>query len=283
MARDNDASVAELTDAWRRVLRHLVPPDRIVATASLGATNPEWQRLFDLSYPETTALVALAEAPELKAAMRAAGIGAGMRVLDAACGPGVISRFLLDVGAREVIGVDFSAAMLALARAVPLLTPSGASLRFLEGDLRQPLPFPDDSFDAVWMGDQWLPEALPELRRVTRPGGRIVFKIGGLAPGLMYAWDPGFNARIHAAFRAGLAARGLGHETGLARSMLGYAWGPQRAQNFYHGLKQFGLGRLWTVNVERLTPVPPIWETYLCQFFALWQGGHLNEQADPAD
>ncbi|SEN27456.1 Methyltransferase domain-containing protein [Roseovarius tolerans] len=107
--------------------------------------------------------------PHLVAAVDA---GPDTDVLDLCCGHGNVSAGLVGVGAR-VTGLDFSAAMLELARAaVP-----GA--RFVSGDAMQ-LSFPDASFDAVTIGFGMPhvpepPRVVAEVRRVLKPGGRIAF------------------------------------------------------------------------------------------------------------
>jgi ubiquinone/menaquinone biosynthesis C-methylase UbiE len=59
--------------------------------------------------------------------LEAACIGAGMRVLDLACGPGFVSAAVAERGAQPV-GLDFSSAMVGLARA------GHPGVRFEEGD-----------------------------------------------------------------------------------------------------------------------------------------------------
>lgn len=99
-----------------------------------------------------------------------AGIGPGQRVLDLCCGQGNVSAALAAAGA-EPVGVDFSPAMLAIARdRVP-------GVEFIEGDA-QDLPFPDRDFDAVVcnFGLVHVPDqarALAEVARVLKPGGRF--------------------------------------------------------------------------------------------------------------
>jgi SAM-dependent methyltransferase len=73
--------------------------------------------------------------------LHAACVGAGMRVLDLACGPGPVTAALDGRGAHPV-GLDFSPAMLTLARG------AHPSLQFEEGDA-EASPFADRSFDAV--------------------------------------------------------------------------------------------------------------------------------------
>jgi ubiquinone/menaquinone biosynthesis methyltransferase len=107
-----------------------------------------------------------------------AGLDAGDRALDVCCGTGDLALELKRrVGSDgAVVGVDFSEPMLALAR--------GKSRRAgLPVDYRSAnalaLPFADGEFDAATVGFGVrnvvdLPLALAELRRVVRPGGRIV-------------------------------------------------------------------------------------------------------------
>jgi ubiquinone/menaquinone biosynthesis C-methylase UbiE len=110
------------------------------------------------------------------AILNLAGDVAGRRILDAGCGAGPIAVKLRDRGAI-VAGFDSSAAMLELAR--KRLGPD-TDLRL--ADLASPLPYPDDAFDDViaalvlhylqdWTGP------LAELRRVLRPGGRLIAAI----------------------------------------------------------------------------------------------------------
>jgi SAM-dependent methyltransferase len=105
-----------------------------------------------------------------------AGDVAGRRILDAGCGSGPISAALRDRGAT-VTGFDSSTGMLELARR--RLGP-GADLHV--ADLGRPLPFPDGAFDDViaclvlhYLQDWTAP--LAELRRVLRPGGRLIVAV----------------------------------------------------------------------------------------------------------
>jgi SAM-dependent methyltransferase len=105
-----------------------------------------------------------------------AGDVAGRRVLDAGCGSGPLSAALRDRGA-VVSGFDSSVGMLELARR--RLGP-GADLRL--ADLGGPLPYPDGAFDDViaclvlhYLQDWTAP--LAELRRVLRPGGRLIVAV----------------------------------------------------------------------------------------------------------
>ena len=77
----------------------------------------------------------------IPALLDAAGVRAGADVLDVATGAGYVASAAAERGARA-IGVDFSAAQVALARE------RYPGLRFEEASA-DALPFPADSFDAV--------------------------------------------------------------------------------------------------------------------------------------
>ena len=106
------------------------------------------------------------------AILDAAAVEAGTRLLDVACGLGVVSEAAAARGALPV-GLDFADAMLERARA------RCPGLEFFVGDA-QDLPFAGDSFDAVTMnfGILHLPDperAIAEACRVVVPGGRFAF------------------------------------------------------------------------------------------------------------
>jgi ubiquinone/menaquinone biosynthesis C-methylase UbiE len=102
----------------------------------------------------------------------AAGVRAGTRLLDVACGPGYVAGAALERGA-DVLGLDVAEEMIALARS------HNAGAEFVVGDAHA-LPFPDDSFDAVTMSFGIHHVAVPEhvfaeAARVLRPGGTYAF------------------------------------------------------------------------------------------------------------
>ncbi|MBI5887069.1 MAG: methyltransferase domain-containing protein [Deltaproteobacteria bacterium] len=108
-----------------------------------------------------------------------AGVKQAEAALDLGCGTGIYSIELAKRG-MDVTGVDDSQEMLDRARIKAKA--EGVRIRFLKADAMA-LPFPDASFDIVlsvaalcFMEDPHA--ALMEMRRVLRPGGRVV--IGSL-------------------------------------------------------------------------------------------------------
>jgi SAM-dependent methyltransferase len=102
-----------------------------------------------------------------------AGVEAGQRILDVACGTGIVARTAADrlAGSGQVIGLDLNPAMLAVAGRVR------PELDWRQGDAAD-LPFPDGSFDRVLcqMALMFFPDRLLTLRemaRVARPGGVV--------------------------------------------------------------------------------------------------------------
>jgi ubiquinone/menaquinone biosynthesis C-methylase UbiE len=105
------------------------------------------------------------------------GVAAGERVLDVACGTGIVARELVGrVGATgTVIGCDSNAAMLATAREV------APEIDWKEGDALD-LPFDAASFDVVTcqQGYQFFPDrvkAAREAHRVLAHGGRLALAV----------------------------------------------------------------------------------------------------------
>ncbi|WP_372457934.1 class I SAM-dependent methyltransferase [Streptantibioticus parmotrematis] len=105
-----------------------------------------------------------------------AGDVSGRRILDAGCGSGPLFAALRDRGA-VMSGFDASAGMVQLARR---RLGDDADLRLAE--LGGPLPYADDTFDDVVAAlvlhylEDWGP-ALAELRRVLKPGGRLIVAV----------------------------------------------------------------------------------------------------------
>jgi len=102
-----------------------------------------------------------------------AGLRSGMKVLDVACGPGLVAQCALDVvgASGSVIGLDPSIGMLREAQKGPC--------RNLVRGVGESLPFPDGQFDFLSMGYalRHVPDlrlAFGEYRRVLKPGGIVL-------------------------------------------------------------------------------------------------------------
>jgi SAM-dependent methyltransferase len=137
---------------------------------ALGRTNAEYERLIEqaeLLRPLTERVV------------RAAGIGAGMHVLDIGCGMGDVSFLVAEIVGPEgsVVGVDLDGAVLGLANRRRVAR-GVTNVVFREGDARS--VDPERLFDAA-VGRfvlMYMRDPTPALRLVAekvRPGGTLVF------------------------------------------------------------------------------------------------------------
>jgi ubiquinone/menaquinone biosynthesis C-methylase UbiE len=113
---------------------------------------------------------------ERPAMINLAGDVAGRRVLDVGCGSGLLAAALRERGAL-VSGFDASRSMVELAR-----ERLGMDSDLRVADLGAALPYDDDSFDDVvaslvihYLGNWGAP--LTELRRILRPGGRLILSV----------------------------------------------------------------------------------------------------------
>lgn len=118
----------------------------------------------------------------------AADLRPGDRVLDVACGTGIIARLAADRVGVPVTGLDSNRGMLAVARSA---TPPDTPIDWCEADA-QAMPFAEEAFDIVLcqMGLQFFhdkPAALAEMRRVLAPQGRLLVNLPGPTPDLFSA------------------------------------------------------------------------------------------------
>ena len=125
----------------------------------------------------------------------------GDRVLDLACGTGIVARTadpMVQPGG-EVIGLDFNASQIVTARSID------SSIEWLVGDAAS-LPFADQEFDLVvcQQGFQFSPDgiqAVREIHRVLKPGGRV-----GISVWASIERCPGYPALVHALERRVVAS-----------------------------------------------------------------------------
>jgi ubiquinone/menaquinone biosynthesis C-methylase UbiE len=110
-----------------------------------------------------------------------AHVGVGERVLDIACGTGVVARAAAErVGtAGRVVGVDLNPGMIAVARSLP--APVGTSIEWVERSALD-LRLQDATIDVALcqQGLQFFPDkalAMREMRRVLVNGGRLALSV----------------------------------------------------------------------------------------------------------
>jgi demethylmenaquinone methyltransferase/2-methoxy-6-polyprenyl-1,4-benzoquinol methylase len=146
-----------------------------VTRADLSKTPRDVAAMFDgvaRGYDRTNAVLSVGNAALWRVAtVRAVDPKPGERVLDIAAGTGTSSAALAKSGA-EVIALDFSAGMVEEGRK------RHPDLTFVQGDAMK-LPFADGEFDAVTISFglrnvQQPQVAIAEMRRVLKPGGRVV-------------------------------------------------------------------------------------------------------------
>jgi len=206
---------------------------------------------------------------------------AGSRGVDVGCGVGLYAQWLAEaVGpGGHVVGVEPKRERVDAARqqtAAAGLTPT--RLAFQEGD-GTALPFPDGAFDWVFCGDvlHHIPDtqqALREMARVTRPGGRIVIKEFQVLSAVYLPGHPDLERRIQQA------------ETDRSRAEAGEFTFQERRQRTPGSLREAGLGEIdmRTYLAQRRAPLAEPDRAFIQHaiFERNW-GARLRELLSPED
>lgn len=160
------------------------------------------------------------EADGMARLLAAAALEPHMRVLDTACGPGIVACAAAPFAA-QVSGIDLTPAMIEQAR----LRQADKGLQNLDwrvGDATR-LPFEAASFDVVMTRYSFhhMPDpgaALAEMKRVCRPGGRVVVCDATPSPETQAAYDRMELLRdpSHASALTLEQLRALGRDLGLS-------------------------------------------------------------------
>jgi SAM-dependent methyltransferase len=138
-----------------------------------------------------------------------AGVSPGQRILDVACGTGIVARTAAEIaGAGAVTGVDINPAMLAVAARVQ------PEISWLQGDASA-LPVQDGAFDVVLcqMALMFFPDAVAALREMCRAavdGGTVAVVVPGRLED-----QPGYGPFVELVSR---------HAGSGAMSLLGVYW-----------------------------------------------------------
>jgi ubiquinone/menaquinone biosynthesis C-methylase UbiE len=244
------------------------PSHQAGETFADDAVQAGWAASTGLALTDATWLDAHLEAyrPEYEAMLAYAELQPGWRVLDAGCGGGsflvLIAGYLGPDGAISALDLapDSIAALEARLASAPLSCPVEARVGAITA-----LPYPDDQFDAVWVGnvllylsDEDMATALAELRRVIRPGGRLAVKEPD--PGLQrfYPADPMINLHFFDAWR-----RQFGSE-----QMLFTGWFRTRALRRWLERAGFVNVRQRMFPIERWAPLTEIERRYFADTIA---------------
>jgi demethylmenaquinone methyltransferase/2-methoxy-6-polyprenyl-1,4-benzoquinol methylase len=185
-----------------------------VAASADTSPSPRKRQALELfaglprRYHAMGALLSFGQDPRWRRALVAAvDVQPGERVLDVATGTGLVAFALAERDRCEIVGLDQSDAMLAVARGRLAKRPElGRRVLFVRGEAER-LPFDDGEFDALtftyllrYVDDR--AATMRELVRVVKPGGRIAMIEFGV-PG---SWPLRLLWRIYT--RVGLPAAG---------------------------------------------------------------------------
>ena len=154
---------------------HDVHLDRVYAARSASELSAEYDRI---SEKYDAALIEDHDwrMPEIMAGLAAWLLPRNARILDAACGTGLVGEHLKRFGFHDLHGLDLSPGMLAVAERKKVFQSLTVAA------LGTPLPYRSGEFDAFTVAGAFTPqhapaESLRELTRITRAGGYAIFSL----------------------------------------------------------------------------------------------------------
>jgi SAM-dependent methyltransferase len=182
---------------------------------------------------------------------------AGKRVLDLGCGEGYCSRMLRRRGA-EVIGIDVSERMIALARQSEREHPMG--IRYDTGDAVS-VDLGDASVDLIvavflfnYLGVEPMHETMANVHRMLRPGGSFVFAVPHPAFAFMRESAPPFYFDIGSAGYFSARNRVFGGRIWKTDgSALDVQLVHKTFEDYFEGLRKAGFSAMPSVTELRVT------------------------------
>lgn len=163
-----------------------------------------------------------AHLPEIRSLIQQLPLADVRRVLDVPCGDGFYSELLADQLApgSEVIAVDLEEAALEAVKKRALRRPGGATIKCQSADVHA-MPFPDEHFDFAWCAQSLISlsepqesstgpgvrNALCEMSRVLRPGGKITLLEQDAMHYVLLPWPPELELALMESQRRGFARK----------------------------------------------------------------------------
>ena len=145
------------------------------------AKNGQWQLSAEAAQRYERYVARYILGPWAPLLVDASQVGVGERVLDVACGTGVVARAAAERAgaAGRIVGVDLNSGMITVARSLP--APAGAPIAWIECSALG-LPLQNATMDVVLcqQGLQFFPDkalAMREMRRVLVRGGRLALSV----------------------------------------------------------------------------------------------------------